>query len=183
MIQSSMREQCQYCSRANVVPVLDKRIEHHNRPGNAYRRFCLACERWLPMCSKEYYTSHPHPHVLPIGSDPEEGNIVELAEYDYEPELVALTDQERLQVEQKRDDLDFTTTSLDSRMRVLNSLVSASDEGENHNVNSTSQRITETSLPKNDDLELLRELKKLYDDTIITSSEFDEQKKKILERL
>ncbi|WP_425492174.1 SHOCT domain-containing protein [Halovivax limisalsi] len=182
-----MQDQCQYCSRSKVVPVHDKRIEQRSRPGNAYRRFCLACDRWLPMCSKEYYDSHPHPHVLPIGRDPEKGNIVELAEYDNGAGQSARSPQELRQTEQICDDLNITTTSLDTRANILNLLVSSSDDSENHRVGSTSLRMTKLAASKTSDfqysIELLRALKKLYDEGVITSSEFNGQKKKILNRL
>lgn len=60
-------EECKYCSKSQVVPVLDEETEQLSRPGNKFRRFCLACGRWLPMCSAKYFRSHPNPHVLPIG--------------------------------------------------------------------------------------------------------------------
>ena len=71
-------EECRYCHENQVVPVLDKKMEQQPRAGNKYRRSCLSCGRWLPMCSAEYYRAHHNPHVLPIG----ESEIVPLSEVD-----------------------------------------------------------------------------------------------------
>mgnify|MGYP000639047981 FL=1 len=69
-------EECKYCHDDQVVPVLDKEMEQQPRAGNKYRRHCLSCERWLPMCSEEYFRTHSDPHCLPIG----EHEIVRLSE-------------------------------------------------------------------------------------------------------
>ena len=69
-------EECKYGHECQVVPVLDKKIEQQPRAGNKYRRYCLSCERWLPMCSEEFFRTHSNPHCLPIGED----EIVQLSE-------------------------------------------------------------------------------------------------------
>lgn len=69
-------ENCKYCQQNQVVPVLDEEIEQRPRPGNKFRRFCQSCERWLPMCSSNYFRTHPTPHVLPI----DEENPIPLSE-------------------------------------------------------------------------------------------------------
>lgn len=75
-------ETCRYCNAADVVPVLDRRIEEGATAGNKYRRICLACHRWLPMCSKAYYATHPNPHFLPLDAEPVAENIVERTSFD-----------------------------------------------------------------------------------------------------
>lgn len=69
-------EECKYCQENQVVPVLDKEIEQQPHAENKYRGHCLSCERWLPMCSEEYFRTHSDPHYLPIG----EHEIVRLSE-------------------------------------------------------------------------------------------------------
>ena len=67
-----MIEPCQYCASERVAAVLDKRIEKSPTAGNKYRKRCLACERWLPMCSAGDFQTAEHQHVLPADVDPDE---------------------------------------------------------------------------------------------------------------
>lgn len=69
-------EPCRHCNETEVVPVLDKGIEERAKAGNKYRQFCLACHRWLPMCSTAHYETHPNPHVLPVGAEPVAENLI-----------------------------------------------------------------------------------------------------------
>lgn len=62
-------EYCKYCHTDRVVPVLDEAMEQQPGPGNQYRRYCLACTRWLPLCSAKAFRTHPNAHVLPIDAD------------------------------------------------------------------------------------------------------------------
>ena len=88
-------EECRYCKRDAVVPVLDKSIERNPAGGgNKYRRRCTACDRWAPMCSEDHYRDHAHPHVLPVDADADaEGSILPLEQYDYGPEWNDLVDR------------------------------------------------------------------------------------------
>lgn len=79
--------QCRYCKSTEVVPVLDKQIEQAPKAGNKYRRHCLSCSRWLPMCSTEYFKQHPNAHVLPASEEPERENLIPLSEYEYTDEI------------------------------------------------------------------------------------------------
>lgn len=79
--------ECRYCGSSSVVPVLDKRMDEAPAAGNKYRRHCLSCARWLPMCSENYFKKHPDPHVLPTSDEPERENLVPLEEYDYAEEI------------------------------------------------------------------------------------------------
>lgn len=76
-----MDYECRYCGSEDVVPVLDKGIADAPKAGNKYRRHCLSCWRWLPMCSASYFRAHDDPHVLPIEAEPERRNLVPLDEY------------------------------------------------------------------------------------------------------
>lgn len=42
------------------------------------------------MCSEEHFKTHCRPYVLPVGNDPERGDIIPLSEYDYTDEYRAL---------------------------------------------------------------------------------------------
>ncbi|AGC65543.1 hypothetical protein K745_gp18 [Haloarcula hispanica virus PH1] len=64
-------EPCQYCASERVAAVLDKRIEASPTAGNKYRKRCLSCSRWLPMCGAADFQTADHQHVLPRGADPE----------------------------------------------------------------------------------------------------------------
>lgn len=77
-----MNNACRYCSRDAAVPVIDERIAVSDASGNKFRRYCLAYERWLPMCSAKYFRTHPEPHVLPVEIDREDGKIVPVAKYE-----------------------------------------------------------------------------------------------------
>lgn len=72
---------CRYCQSTDVVPVLDRGIEQAPKAGNKYRRHCLNCWRWLPMCSASYFRMHDDPHVLPVGAEPERENLAPLEVY------------------------------------------------------------------------------------------------------
>lgn len=76
-----MDYECRYCGSEDVVPVLDKGIADAPKAGNKYRRHCLSCWRWLPMCSASYFRAHDDPHVLPIEAEAERRNLVPLEEY------------------------------------------------------------------------------------------------------
>ena len=67
-----MIEPCQYCASERVAAVLDKRMEHSPTAGNKYRKRCLSCERWLPMCSAGDFQTAEHQHVLPRDADPDD---------------------------------------------------------------------------------------------------------------
>ena len=54
-------EEYKYGHENQVVPVLDKTMEQQPRAGNKYRRSCLTCERWLPMCSEDTFDPIPIP--------------------------------------------------------------------------------------------------------------------------
>lgn len=97
-------EECKYCHENQVVPVLDKTMEQQPRAGNKYRRSCLSCGRWLPMCSEKYFRAHPNPHVLPIG----ENEIISLAELGVTerysvPDLVGRETEEKDTLRQSSD--------------------------------------------------------------------------------
>lgn len=50
-----------------MVPVLDKNIEEQDRPGNKFRRLCVACERFGRMASGEEWADHDGALVIPAG--------------------------------------------------------------------------------------------------------------------
>ncbi|AAY24948.1 ORF 22 [Haloarcula hispanica virus SH1] len=76
-------EPCQYCASERVAAVLDKRIEASPTAGNKYRKRCLSCSRWLPMCGAADFQTAEHQHVLPRGADPEsEDPTVPAEEFD-----------------------------------------------------------------------------------------------------
>ncbi|WIV67543.1 hypothetical protein [Natrialbaceae archaeon AArc-T1-2] len=87
------RRECRYCSSLRTVPVLVKRIERSEKPGNKYRTFCWGCESWGPMTSGQHFRESLHPHVLPADGDPDDPeDVIPLEEYDYEAEWEDLVD-------------------------------------------------------------------------------------------
>lgn len=78
-----MIEPCRYCASERVAAVLDKRMEKSPTAGNKYRKLCLACSRWLPMCGAADFQTADHQHVLPADADPDdEEPTVPAEEYD-----------------------------------------------------------------------------------------------------
>lgn len=77
-----MIEPCQYCASERVAAVLDKRMEKSPTAGNKYRKRCLSCGRWLPMCSAADYQTAEHQHILPADADPDDDDpTVQAAEF------------------------------------------------------------------------------------------------------
>ena len=82
---------CQYCDSDRLVPVLDKNIEERDKPGNKYRRLCLACDRFGRMAGGDEWRNHPDARILPAGEPRKasavvEASLFETADDDDEPE-------------------------------------------------------------------------------------------------
>ncbi|WP_049970563.1 hypothetical protein [Haladaptatus cibarius] len=107
-------EACRYCDDHAVVAVLDQRIATGMKPGNRYRRYCLGCETWNPMSSKEYFEEHPLPHVLPTDANPDDPTLILLSKFEADEDDEA----ERLAEIQARfdhdDPDDFETAATDA---------------------------------------------------------------------
>lgn len=73
---------CQYCGSDRVVPVLDKNIEERDKPGNKYRRVCVACERFGRMASADEWEAHDDALVLPAGAPRQATETVPAGAYD-----------------------------------------------------------------------------------------------------
>ena len=76
-----MQQACRYCKKLAVVPVVSIEDDESPLPGNKYRWFCTACERWLPMCSATDFRRHPRPHVRPAGCRMDERTVTPLDEF------------------------------------------------------------------------------------------------------
>jgi len=55
---------CRHCGEDAVVPIKDKQFEAIHRRGNPYRQICLACDKHICMCSREFWEEHADRFVL-----------------------------------------------------------------------------------------------------------------------
>ena len=137
------------------------------------------------MVSKEYFRSHPNPHVLPTGSDSANNNITPVSEYDYDAEWTALNERVMGGTNRAATDRKQQPTSLSKRVNTLKKatagIVSRSSTQE-ETTESQPPNVTQTGQPKAV-LEGLRELKKLRDEGVVSPEEYSELKTQLLGRI
>lgn len=76
--------ECRYCASQRVIPVLFERMERAGwQPGNPFRQFCLECDRWLQMCSREAWERHPEARVLPATHSPDVPLLIPVEDTDF----------------------------------------------------------------------------------------------------
>lgn len=79
---------CRFCGSQRVVPVMFERMERARwQPGNPYRQFCLECERWLQMCARGAWMTHPDARVLPASQDASDALLVPAEQTRFADEL------------------------------------------------------------------------------------------------
>lgn len=62
-------KRCHSCGADAVVPVKDEKFDKIHKKGNPYRHVCLACDKHVRMCSREYWKQHPDRFLLKEGAD------------------------------------------------------------------------------------------------------------------
>lgn len=77
---------CTYCDSDRLVPVLDKNIEEQDKPGNKYRRLCLACDRFGRMASADEWRDHDDARVIPAGKPREADEAVKATLFQGHPD-------------------------------------------------------------------------------------------------
>lgn len=75
--------ECSECHSLRTVPVLHRRVMNQPTGGNPYRLYCLDCNAFLKVTSKEFFTKHLRPHVLPKNQPVDDSDsVIPMHEWD-----------------------------------------------------------------------------------------------------